>query len=103
MTQRCLARAYGDMPVDRRVVGRGHGLIYIVSPAIQGSEVEVANQSIGFPEEAVFEFDAALYQKLVTLYEQKNRAELAGLWSKAKPFQQPTPDIDIVASENRTA
>ena len=96
MKMRCLARAYADKPLDRFAVGRGDGLVYIVSPDLRGTDQEVATWSIGFPPDAVYEFDESVYEGILAAFKAADSSRLDAMWKKAKPLRDALPDIDDV-------
>lgn len=96
MKWRCLARAYGDKPLDRFAVGAGDGLIYIVNPDMRGTDQEIASWSIGFPPSAVYEFDEATYASIARAFGTADKDTLGAMWQKARPLKAELPDIDAV-------
>ena len=96
MKQRCLARAYGDEPLNRFAVGVGDGLVYVVSPDLPGTDGEVALRSIGFPSACIYELDDGVYESILEAYRASDRDRLDQMWRKAKPLRLTLPDIDEV-------
>jgi hypothetical protein len=96
MKVRCLARAYADKPLDRFAVGVGKGLIYIVSPELRGTDQEVAGWSVGFPVNAIYEFDEGVYENILAAFKADDRQRVGALWKKARPLTAALPDIDDV-------
>lgn len=96
MKMRCIARAYGDKPLDRLALGHGSGMIFIVNPACSGTDQELAAESIGFPASAIFEFDEDVYERLVSALKEGNRRTLLAAWNEARPLMAHLPDIDSV-------
>lgn len=88
----CLAKAYGNEPLRRRVVGHGHRLVYILNPDSEDARVSNPLAGVGFPEDAVFDFDADLYDRLRAAWERGEQAELWALWQTARPFSAEMED-----------
>ena len=79
-----LARAYLGEPAKMVEVGRRPGVVFLSNPDLL-SRVE-ANQidPIGFPEEDIFAFDAELYDRLRSEWEQGQQPPSS--WKAATPL-----------------
>jgi hypothetical protein len=81
-----LVKAYGDRPLERAVWEVGNGKVYISRPEL----IELCERReawpIGFPKEDVFLFDDSLYRRLESAARRKDKRQLAGIWSEAKPY-----------------
>ena len=93
---RCLARAYGDKPLDRLALGKEDRLIYVSNPSLIAPEQVLALRAVGFPRTCVFRFDPKLFERLLAAYESKDSGRLASLWNEAKPLHQELPEIEAV-------
>jgi hypothetical protein len=96
MKTRVIARAYADEPLDRLAVGSGDGLVYIVNPSLSGTDKEIAMWSIGFPKNAIYEFDKTIYDKILAAFQSSTKDKLAELWKLARPLKTALPDIDAI-------
>jgi hypothetical protein len=83
---RVIARAYGDAPLDREVVGQTDRVAYIANLSGLSSIEREAAKGVGFPRNCVYRFDAALFESLSKAWERGDRGELEALWSSAEPF-----------------
>jgi hypothetical protein len=87
---RCIARAYGDEPIDRAVNGAERGLIYLVHPSMEHAVESEPELGVGFPPDFVFVYDEALYTRLKSAFERADSAELRSLWRTAIPLNLKT-------------
>lgn len=83
----CMARAYGDEPVCRCVVGRHRNLIYLVHPSLFDSGGIRGQAGVGFPREHVFKFDKALFDGLSLAYQRGESSKLGLLWGQAEQLE----------------
>jgi hypothetical protein len=82
VVRKALVRAYGGEPLCRVVVGETERVVYIANPD-KLPAVEAGDSSpVGFPHEDVFEFDAALYERLRDQWDQERHTDDA-LWKEA--------------------
>ncbi|KAF0178969.1 MAG: hypothetical protein FD124_530 [Alphaproteobacteria bacterium] len=79
----CIARAYGDEPLRRIAVASGRGLTYVVNPSAYNATKGDDGSGVGFPSEAVFQFDADLFGRLRAAFDAGDRALLLDLWRSA--------------------
>ena len=83
-----IVRAFKDEPLARRVWGVGERVIYITDD--EGLRRLSSGRStpppIGFPKEDVFKFDERLYRRLASAIKRRDRLNLKGIWSEAKPY-----------------
>lgn len=86
MENRCIARAYRGRPLDRIAVGRTDKLIYINVPETTKKSVNAMTGAVGFPQDAVYQADDDLLNKLVTAFDSADWDALEGLWDDAKPL-----------------
>lgn len=79
----CLAKAYGDEPLKRVVVGTGSRLIYVAQAEVAEADIDAG---VGFPVDAVFDFDAMLFERLHAAFDSGDRQGLWALWQTAQPL-----------------
>lgn len=79
----CLARAYGDEPLKRVVVGAGPRLLYVANPDVASVD---SDAGVGFPVESIFAFDATLYDRLRAAFDSADKQSLWALWQSASPL-----------------
>jgi hypothetical protein len=86
--QTVIARAFQGVPLARRVWDIGERVIYLTND--EGLEKLASGHSapppIGFPVEDVFRFDEALFKRLESAMRRQEKAQLARIWSDAKPY-----------------
>lgn len=82
-----IAKAYGDEPLCRVVVGTKKGLVYLLNPSSISSQFANRFSGVGFPRESVFAYRKALFDSLSRAYKAGDSDELARLWSTAAPFR----------------
>jgi hypothetical protein len=87
---RVIARAYGNEPLDRVLVGRSRKLAYVASESALGSESSMETAGVGFPATCVFRFDSALFHALSEAWVAGDHERLASLWADAEPIGSPT-------------
>jgi hypothetical protein len=87
----CLAMGYGGEPLERIVHSVERGIVYLIHPSTIENAADDPLLGVGFPEEFVFEANAALMAELRAAYERGDSALLAQLWRKAVPLK---PEID---------
>jgi hypothetical protein len=83
---RAIAKAYGDEPLAREVVEETAGHCYLVNPDALNSKSESEVRAVGFARETVFQYDDALFASLREAFESNRPADLARLWSQARPL-----------------
>jgi hypothetical protein len=89
---------YGGRPEERVAVGKGAGLTYIVNPSLAGADEMVAIRAVGFPMEAVFEYESDLFGQLVAAFAEK-AGDLSTLWEAAHPLgHDRLPEMDDLLS-----
>jgi hypothetical protein len=81
---RVLARAYGDRPLEREVVGSYEKGFYLIDPSSEYAKTDPLS-GVGFPRSYVFEFDESLFEKLQLAFANSAQTELARLWASAHP------------------
>jgi hypothetical protein len=65
-----IARGYRGRPLQRVVISRSHGLVYVAAPD-SVSDVEAGDSCpIGFPETDIFLFDSIIYADLCAQWNQ---------------------------------
>ncbi len=84
----CLAKAYGNRPLKRVVAGTAHKLVYVAHPDV----ADVDGVGVGFPDDAVFAFDADLFARLDTAWNLGEQAQVWALWQTAKPLRLEMQD-----------
>jgi hypothetical protein len=84
-----LVRAFGGVPLARKVWGEGQRVIYITDD--EGFKRLAAGRAIvspvGFPKEDVFQFDDRLFRRLESAVKRRDTRNLPGIWSEAKPYK----------------
>lgn len=81
-----LVRAYGDRPLERAVWEVENGKVYISRLDLMEQCERQEACPMGFPKGDVFLFDERLYKRLESAYNRKDKRNLAGIWSEAKPY-----------------
>jgi hypothetical protein len=84
---RVIARAYGDRPLDRVVVGAAEKVVYIAAQSVARAMAPGESGGVGFPRNCVFSFDQSLFESLSSAWERKDQSKLADLWAAATPVQ----------------
>lgn len=85
---RVLAKAYGDQPLDRLIVGEAKRVFFLASAsALNGNDESDDLVGVGFPRDYVFLFDAALYESLEAAWRKGDREGLNVLWGAARPIE----------------
>ena len=84
---RVLAKAYGDQPLDRILIGENARVYYIANPSTVSSTGKCDSGGVGFPKAFVFEFDSALFESLQSAWASGDAA-LAALWKEATPLRR---------------
>lgn len=84
---RVIAKAYGDEPLDRVVVGYTGKLAYIVNQSTLSSGSDLAESGVGFPSDCVFEFEENLFAQLAAAHSDSDLGRLHALWLRATPFR----------------
>lgn len=78
----CIAMCYDDRPERRFVTGRRGRLTYVSA----SKENSTNCSGVGFPNEAVFEFDERLFESLRTAWARGDRNEIARLKGVLTPM-----------------
>ncbi len=81
---RVITRAYGDVPLDREVIGQANGLVYVANPSTVVSTETGERVGVGFPRQYVFRFEPQLFDSLNEAWERRDLAQLESLWSRAQ-------------------
>ena len=84
MKKRCIAMAYGKMPLDRIAVGASEKVIYILNPEVVDNVDNPSDGAVGFPREFVFEPDDAWLCALREAFDSQNSDELDALWARGR-------------------
>lgn len=84
---RAIARAYGDEPLDRVVVGETASVFYIAAQSVADSMEPGELGGVGFPKNYVFQFDQRLFDSLSAAFRAGEYVELAKLWTTATPLK----------------
>ena len=83
-----IVRAFGGAPLARKVWDVGERVVYITDE--QGLKRLTSGRDapppLGFPKEDVFRFDERLYRRLESAIKRKDKRNLPGIWSEAKPY-----------------
>lgn len=83
-----MVRAYGDEALRRVVWEVGAKAVMICNPDLyEKARRDTSIHPIGFPKEAVFEFDPALFRQLREAYQAGRADDLVRLWSTARSLQ----------------
>jgi hypothetical protein len=64
-----IARAYGNQPLKRVVTGTRKKLVYLLNPMVASSVGITPLAGVGFPKDAIYEFDAADFAALTESWE----------------------------------
>jgi hypothetical protein len=86
----CIARAFRDEPLRRLVVGSAHRVIFVLNPDLPQAAGGSEEAGVGFPVDAVYEFDEGLFTKLRDAYDRGDRAELWVAWEQATRLRPAT-------------
>jgi len=78
----CIAMCYGDRPERRFVTGRRGRLTYVSASKENSTDCS----GVGFPNDAVFEFDERLFESLRAAWAKGDRNEIAKLKGVLKPM-----------------
>jgi hypothetical protein len=88
---RVIAKAYGDRPLDRLIVGETKRVYFVASAsALGGNDEDDDLVGVGFPKDCIFHFEAALYESLEAVWRSGDREQLTALWSAARPIGATT-------------
>ena len=85
---RAIARAYGDRPLDRLVTGETEKMAYILNASSVDANGILPFSGVGFPRDAVYKFDEALFSALVAAWSRGDRQALESLWGTAEARQK---------------
>jgi len=83
---RVIARAYGNRPLDRVVVGRSAKLVYIANPSTLSSTENLQTAGVGFPTDCIFKYHAELLAALCDAWDSNDDGRLYQLWARCEPF-----------------
>ncbi len=73
-----MVRAYKGEPVKLRALQRRKNVVHVAGKDL--------NNYIGFPAEAVYAFDEALFSELVQAFNEGDQDRLQSLWATAEPY-----------------
>jgi hypothetical protein len=94
MKTRCIARAYGDEPLERFALGQEGGLVYLSNPSLEDEDEILALRAVGFPRKCVFVFESQIFDRLTSAYRQGDRKALESAWDTAKLLKMDLPAMD---------
>ena len=81
---RCIAKAYGNEPLDRLLPFDGREATVVVNPSCKNSIDGDYRGGVNFPKNCLFEADDALFSKLRSAYDSGDDVLLAALWGEAR-------------------
>lgn len=93
---RVIARAYGDEPLDRVVVGNGKRVTYIAKASTRCSTRNITSAGVGFPKNCVFAFDPNLFRALMEAWKKEDFETLSRLWESASPLEPSAIHVEQV-------
>jgi hypothetical protein len=92
---RVIARGPDDRPLDRIAVGADDSLIYVVAAESAGDDAE----AVGFPKDCIFEYHAALMEKLNSVWEGQDVLHMRDEWSRATHLNSSLGDLAAPAEQ----
>jgi hypothetical protein len=96
---RCIARSYGDRPLERFALGQERDLIYVSNPSLVEDDQILALRAVGFPRKFGFSYESELLTHLAKAREEGDSERLERLWNKAKTFAADLPVMESLISQ----
>ena len=84
---RCIARAYGDEPLERIALSVEGSATYVVNPSYESALATGAEIRVKVGMERLFKYDHPLFEGLRSAFDLGRTQELSELWNRAAPLK----------------